>query len=97
MRFSATNYFEGEMTMKRAFPLFILTLYCIFCMVMTPTQASAYIDPSTTTFLVQAVIGLAVAVAAGFTIYFRKAKKKINKAIGREDVTKDESDNLEDL
>ena len=68
--------------MKKAFPLFILTLYCIFCMVMTPNQASAYIDPSTTTFIIQA---------------WRKAKKKINKAVGREEVTKDESDNLEDL
>ncbi len=95
--FSATNFCEGETTMKRAFPLFILTLYCIFCMVMTPTQASAYIDPSTTTFIIQAGIGLVVAIAAGFSIYWRKAKKKINKAVGREEVTKDESDNLEDL
>ena len=31
------------------------------------------------------------------SIYWRKAKKKINKAVGREEVTKDESDNLEDL
>ena len=79
--------------MKRVFPLFLLTLYCVFCMVMTPVQASAYIDPSTTTFIIQAVIGLAVAIAAGFSIYWRKAKKKINKAVGREEVTKDESDN----
>ena len=38
-----------------------------------------------------------VAIAAGFSIYWRKAKKKINKAVGREEVTKDESDDLEDL
>ena len=66
-------------------------------MVMTPGQASAYIDPSTTTFIIQAGIGLAVAIAAGFTIYWRKAKRKISKAVGREEVTKDESDDLEDL
>ena len=78
-------------------PVWILVLYCVLCMVMTPAMASAYIDPSTTTFLVQAGIGLAVALAAGFTIYWRRAKKKINKAIGREETTKDESDNLEDL
>ena len=83
--------------MKRIKPLILLTLYCVFCMVLTPTQASAYIDPSTTTFIIQAVIALAVAIAAGFSIYWRKAKKKINKAVGREEVTKDESDNLEDL
>ena len=83
--------------MKKGLPLFLLTLYCVFCMVMTPTQASAYIDPSTTTMIIQAAIGLVVALAAGFTIYWRKAKKKINKAVGREEVTKDESDDLEDL
>ena len=83
--------------MKKGLPLFLLTLYCVFCMVMTPTQASAYIDPSTTTFILQAGIGLVVAIAAGFSIYWRKAKKKINKAVGREEVSKDESDDLEDL
>ena len=66
--------------MKKGLPLFLLTLYCVFCMVMTPTQASAYIDPSTTTMIIQAAIGLVVALAAGFTIYWRKAKKKITKA-----------------
>ena len=83
--------------MKKGLPLFLLTLYCVFCMVMTPTQASAYIDPSTTTMIIQAAIGLVVALAAGFTIYWRKAKKKITKAVGREEVTKGESDDLEDL
>ena len=83
--------------MKKGLPLFLLTLYCVFCMVMTPTQASAYIDPSTTTMIIQAAIGLVVALAAGFTIYWRRAKKKITKAVGREEVTKDESDDLEDL
>ena len=83
--------------MKKVFPLFLLCLYCVFCMVMTPAQASAYIDPSTTAYIITSAIGLAVAIAAGFTIYWRKAKRKISKAVGREEVTKDESDDLEDL
>ena len=83
--------------MKKFRALFLLTLYCVFCMVITPSQASAYIDPSTTTFIIQAAVGLVVAIAAGFSIYWRKARKKISKAVGREEVTKDESDNLEDL
>lgn len=83
--------------MKKDLSVLFLLLYCVVCIVLTPALACAYIDPSTTTFLVQAGIGLAVAIAAGFTIYFRKAKRKINKVIGREEVTKDESDNLEDL
>lgn len=62
--------------MKNKKALLILMIYCACCMALTPALASAYIDPSTTTFLVQAGIGLAVAIAAGFTIYFRKAKKR---------------------
>ncbi len=83
--------------MKKILASLPLLMYLVACMIVTPTQASAYIDPSTTTFIVQAAIGLAVAVAAGFSIHWRKAKKKINKAVGREETTKDESDNLEDL
>ncbi len=83
--------------MKGKFSLMVLLVYCVLCMVLMPVQASAYIDPSTTTFIIQAGIGLAVAIAAGVTIYYRKAKKKITKAMGREEVTKDESDDLEDL
>ena len=81
-------------TIKKLCPL---TLYLILCMTVTPGQASAYIDPSTTTFLVEAVVGLAVAVAAGFTLYWRKARKKINKVMGKEEaVAKDESDDMDD-
>ena len=83
--------------MKKILPCFTLTLWCALCFLLTPAQASAYIDPSTTTFIIQAGIGLVVAIAAGFSIYWRKAKKKINKAVGKEETTKDESDNLEDL
>ena len=83
--------------MKRMLPLFLLYLYCVFCMVMTPAQASAYIDPSTTAYIITSAIGLAVAIAAGVSVYWRKAKKKINKAVGCEEESKDESDDLEDL
>ena len=83
--------------MKQIRPILLLTLYCVICMALTPSQASAYIDPSTTTFIIQAAVGLAVALAAGFSIYWRKAKKKINKAVGREETARDESDDLEDL
>ena len=83
--------------MKGKKSLLILLVYFVFCMVITPAQASAYIDPSLTTAMVSAGIGLVVAISAGITIYWRKAKKKINKVMGKEEVTKDESDNLEDL
>ena len=85
------------MTMKKGTSFFLLVLYCALCFILTPAQASAYIDPSTTTFIIQAAIGLVVAIAAGVSIYWRKAKKKISKVVGKEEVSKDESDDLEDL
>ena len=83
--------------MKKGLPLFLLTLYCVFCMVMTPTQASAYIDPSTTTFIIQAGIGLVVAIAAGVSIYWRNAKKKVSQKLGMDEKEKKnaESDDIE--
>ena len=58
-----------------------LALYWVICMLLVPMQASAYIDPSNTSFIIQALIGLGVAVAAGASIYWRKARKKINHVI----------------
>lgn len=47
-----------------------------------PTVAYAYIDPSTTTYLIQAVAGIAVAVGSFVVIYWRRAKKRINEKLG---------------
>lgn len=74
-----------------------LLMYFVLCFtVLIPSQALAYIDPSTTTFLVQAIIGIGVAIIAGVTIYWRKAKKKIANKLGiDENAKKDmESDDV---
>lgn len=42
----------------------------------------AYIDPSVTTYIIQAVAGIVVAVGAVVGIYFRRAKKKLNDKLG---------------
>lgn len=42
----------------------------------------AYIDPSVTTYIIQAVAGIVVAVGAVVAIYFRRARKKINDKLG---------------
>jgi len=47
-----------------------------------PTVAYAYIDPSTTTYLIQAIAGIAVAVGSFAVVYWRKAKKRINEKMG---------------
>ena len=52
--------------------------------------ASAYLDPSVTTYAIQAVAGIIVAVGAAAGIYFRKAKKKINDKLGIDENAKKE-------
>ncbi|MDO4189262.1 MAG: hypothetical protein Q4D29_09765 [Lachnospiraceae bacterium] len=41
-----------------------------------------YIDPSVTTYLIQAVTGVVVAVGAVAGVYWRKTRKKINDKLG---------------
>ncbi len=75
-----------------------LILYFTLCFIfLLPTQAFAYIDPSTTTFLVQAIIGVGVAIIAGVAVYWRKAKRKVSDKLGiDENANKDvESDNID--
>lgn len=76
-------------------PLVILFVYFTLCFICVPSQASAYIDPSTTTFLVQAIVGLAVAIAAGFSIYWRKVKKKVSKVLNIDENTGKETESDE--
>ena len=52
--------------------------------------ASAYLDPSVSTYAIQAVAGIIVAVGAAAGIYFRKAKKKINDKLGIDENAKKE-------
>ena len=56
-----------------------------------------YIDPSVTTYLIQAIAGVVIAVGAGLAIYFRRAKKKVNEKLGiDENKNKEvESDDIE--
>ena len=49
---------------------------------MMGVTSYAYIDPSVTTYAIQAVAGVAVAVGAVVGIYWRKARRKINYKLG---------------
>ncbi len=42
----------------------------------------AYIDPSVMTYAIQAGAGIVIALGAFIGIYWRKAKKKVNKKLG---------------
>lgn len=45
-------------------------------------DVNAYIDPSVTTYVIQAIAGIVVALGAAVGIYIRKVKKKVNDKLG---------------
>ena len=53
-------------------------------------SASAYLDPTTTTFLFQALAGVVAVVGTAIVIFWRRAKRKVNKILGI-----DENKNME--
>lgn len=53
-------------------------------------SASAYVDPTTTTFLFQALAGVVAVVGTAIVIFWRRTKKKVGKILGI-----DENKNME--
>ena len=69
--------------MKRNLKLCGVTAFAGICgMLFCGRDVNAYIDPSITTYVIQAAAGAAVAVGAVVGIYFRRAKKKVNDTLG---------------
>lgn len=57
-------------------------IYFTFCFLLLFTNtAYAYLDPSTTTYIIQAVAGIAIAIGAFVAVYWRKAKRKVQDAL----------------
>ncbi len=50
----------------------------------------AYIDPSVMTYSIQAIAGVAIAIGAVATVFWRRAKKKVSDKLGLENNTKKE-------
>ena len=57
-------------------------LYFTAVFAMVPALASAYIDPSVTTYAIRAIAGVAVAAGAFFATYGRRMKKSWMKTVG---------------
>ena len=57
-------------------------LYFTLIFALVPALASAYIDPSVTTYAIQAIAGVAVAAGAFFATYGRRMKKSWMKTVG---------------
>ena len=49
---------------------------------MNSLNTFGYIDPSVMTYAIQAGAGIVIAIGAFVGLYFRKAKKKVNKKLG---------------
>lgn len=59
----------------------------LFALFGSFSRAQAYIDPATTSYLLELVIGLVVVGGAAFGYYWRKLKNKLNKNKEQVDVT----------
>lgn len=67
---------------KRIAKAAALTSAALTGMLLWSQTAEAYIDPSVATYVIQAVAGIIIAAGAVIGIYWRKARKKINKTLG---------------
>ncbi len=65
--------------LKKTGLILALTAYV---MIFTMPAAHAYIDPSATTYLIQAVAGIVIAVGSVGVIFWRRAKKKLREKVG---------------
>ena len=67
-------------------------VWFVLVLVSVPFTALAYIDPSVSSYLIQAVAGIIVAVGAFFAIYWRRTKKKIRDKLGMEENARKETE-----
>ncbi len=66
--------------------------------ILTMNTAHAYIDPSVTTYALQAIIGIVVAVGAFVTVLVRKFKKKVTTTLHIDENQKKEvEDDLQEI
>ena len=60
----------------------IILLLAAYLMIFTMPAAHAYIDPSATTYMIQAIAGIVIAVGSAGIIFWRRAKKKLKDKAG---------------
>ncbi len=73
--------------MKKFFKIAMLVIASVL---LFPKPVYAYLDPSVVTYVIQVVMGLAIAVGAVVYVYWRKAKQKVTEKLGIGDVAKKE-------
>lgn len=73
--------------MKKFFKIAMLVIASVL---LFPKPVYAYLDPSVVTYVIQVVMGLAIAVGAVVYVYWRKAKQKVTEKLGIGDAAKKE-------
>lgn len=61
---------------------FLAAYLCFGMMLFATVNASAYIDPSQVTLVIQVISGIVIALGATFYVVWRKIKKKASKVFG---------------
>ena len=74
--------------MKKSERVFLILALILALNIAFMSHAAAYIDPSVTTYAIQAVVGVAVAIGAVAAIWWRKAKKKVADKLGLDENAK---------
>ena len=65
--------------MKKRSKIFSFALFFILGTIFFSFTASAYIDPSAMTYIVQVIVGIVIAGGAAFGFYFNKLRRKLKK------------------
>ena len=65
--------------MKKLYSLFTFVLFLVLGMLTFAFTASAYIDPSAMTYIVQVVVGIVIVGGASLGFYFSKLKRKLSR------------------
>lgn len=84
--------------MKKSERVFLILMLVLALNIAFMSHSLAYIDPSVTTYAIQAIVGVVVAVGAVAAIWWRKAKKKVANKLGIDENAKKstEADVVED-
>ena len=61
---------------------FLAAYLCFGMMLFATVNASAYIDPSQVTLVIQVISGIVIALGATFYVVWRKIKKKASRVLG---------------
>lgn len=76
------NFILRYLSMKKLSAIFTFCMFFVLGIFGFSATASAYIDPSAMTYIVQVIVGIVVVGGAAFGFYFNKLKRALRKKKG---------------